>query len=253
MRSVPGEMPGHTADMARRAMPLADGPARNADAAQKAGKALLYHRQRRPELIASRMRIVIRRVSCWHGAVRSPGPACLDVITPKCRLPGSWSIGWPLGRPDGRPASNVGQRRRADDNVGRQLKAETPLDGGLISRYRGPPAGNPGRPVQGCPVARCRPPGPWRQHPCAASPTERLNKTQLLLVLVDVNDIETSDPPRHSAARRHLRGSGRKALSAVVLSGVALVIFGGLTLKTLLVIAAAGAIVAAARRYRPKK
>jgi hypothetical protein len=39
----------------------------------------------------------------------------------------------------------------------------------------------------------------------------------------------------------------------VALSGVALVIFGGLTVRTLLVIAAAGAIVAAARQYRPKK
>jgi hypothetical protein len=68
-----------------------------------------------------------------------------------------------------------------------------------------------------------------------------------------MNHIETSDPPRHPAARRYLRGPGRKALAAVVLSGVALVIFGGLTLRTLLVIAAAGAIVAAARRYRPKK
>ncbi len=48
-------------------------------------------------------------------------------------------------------------------------------------------------------------------------------------------------------------GPGPKALAAVVLSGVALVIFGGLTLRTLLAIAAAGAIVAAARRYRPKK
>ena len=71
-------------------------------------------------------------------------------------------------------------------------------------------------------------------------------------MLVDVNEIETSDPPRHPAARRHLRGPGRKALAALVLSGVALVIFGRLTLWTLLVIAAAGAIVAAARRYRPK-
>ena len=84
-------------------------------------------------------------------------------------------------------------------------------------------------------------------------PTVRVNKTQLLSVLVDMNHIETSDPPRHPAARRHLPGPGRKALAAVVLSGVALVIFGGLTLRTLLVIAAAGAIVAAARRYRPKK
>ena len=80
-----------------------------------------------------------------------------------------------------------------------------------------------------------------------------MNETQLLPVLVDVNDIETSDPPRHPAARRHMRGPGPKALAAVVLSGVALVIFGGLTLKTLVVIAAASAIVAAARRYRPKK
>jgi len=38
-------------------------------------------------------------------------------------------------------------------------------------------------------------------------PTGRVNKTQLLSVLVDVNDIETGDPPRHPAARRHLRGS----------------------------------------------
>jgi hypothetical protein len=53
--------------------------------------------------------------------------------------------------------------------------------------------------------------------------------------------------------RRHLRGAGRKALAAMALSGVALVILGGLTLWTLLMIAAVGAIVAAARRYRPKK
>jgi hypothetical protein len=72
-------------------------------------------------------------------------------------------------------------------------------------------------------------------------------------VLVDVNHIETSGQPRQPAARRHLRGPGRKALAAVALSGVALVIFGGLTLRTLLVLAVAGAIVAAARRYRPKK
>jgi hypothetical protein len=84
-------------------------------------------------------------------------------------------------------------------------------------------------------------------------PIVRVNNTQLRSVLVDVNDVETSDPPRHPAARRHLRGPGPKALAAVVLSGVALVLFEGLTLKTLLVLAAAGAIVAAARRYRPKK
>ena len=83
--------------------------------------------------------------------------------------------------------------------------------------------------------------------------TGRVNETQLLSVSVDVNDIETSDPPRHPATRRHLRGPGRKALAALVLSGVALVMFGRLTLRTLLVIAAAGAIAAAARRYRPKK
>jgi hypothetical protein len=43
------------------------------------------------------------------------------------------------------------------------------------------------------------------------------------------------------------------ALAALVLSGVALVIFGRLTLWTLLVIAAAVAIAAAARRYWPKE
>ena len=72
-------------------------------------------------------------------------------------------------------------------------------------------------------------------------------------MLVDVNDIETSDPPRRPAARRHLHGPGPKALAALALSGVALVIFGRLTLRTLLVTASAGAIAAAARRYRPKK
>jgi uncharacterized membrane protein YdbT with pleckstrin-like domain len=87
----------------------------------------------------------------------------------------------------------------------------------------------------------------------APLPTGRVNKAQLLSVLVDVNDIETSDPPRHPAVRRHLRGLGRKALAALVLSGVALVIFGRHTLWTLLVIVAAAAIAAAARRYRPKK
>ena len=96
-------------------------------------------------------------------------------------------------------------------------------------------------------------PGPWRRTRAPRLPIVRVNQTQLLSVLVDVNDIETGDPPRHPAARRHLRGPGRKALAAVVLSGAALVIFGGLTLRTLLVIAAAGAIAAAARRYRPKK
>jgi hypothetical protein len=68
-----------------------------------------------------------------------------------------------------------------------------------------------------------------------------------------VNNIESSDPPRHPAGRRHLRGPGRKALAALVLSGVALVIFGRLTLSTLLVIAAVGAIAAAARWNRRKK
>jgi hypothetical protein len=65
-----------------------------------------------------------------------------------------------------------------------------------------------------------------------------------------VNDIESSDPSRHPAARRR---PGRKALAALVLSTVALIIFGRLTLRTLLAITAAGAIAAAARRYRPKK
>jgi len=79
-----------------------------------------------------------------------------------------------------------------------------------------------------------------------------VNQTQLLFVLVDVNDIKPATRPG-IRPRRHLRGPGRKALAALVLSGVALVIFGRLTQSTLLVIAAAGAIVAAARRYRPKK
>ena len=79
-----------------------------------------------------------------------------------------------------------------------------------------------------------------------------MNGTQLLSVLVDVNDVETRDPS-HPPARRHFRGPGLKALAALVLSGVALVIVGRLILLTLLLIAAAGAIAATARRYRPKQ
>jgi hypothetical protein len=106
----------------------------------------------------------------------------------------------------------------------------------------------------GLSIAQSRQPGALAAGTLAPRlPIERVNQTQLLPVLVDVNDIETSDPPRRPAARRRLRGPGPKALAAVVLSGVALVIFGGLTLRTLLVIAAVGAIIAAARRYRPKK
>ena len=72
-------------------------------------------------------------------------------------------------------------------------------------------------------------------------------------MLVDVHDVGASDPSRYPAARRHLRGPGRTALAALVLSGVALVIVGRLARWTLLVIVAAAAIAAAARRYRPKK
>jgi hypothetical protein len=103
-------------------------------------------------------------------------------------------------------------------------------------------------------VFRERPPGPLAVGTLTPRlPTRRVNERQLLSVLVDVKDIETSDPPRHTAVRRHLRGPGRKALAALVLSGVALVIFGRLTLWTLLVIVAAVAIAAAARRHWPKK
>jgi hypothetical protein len=164
------------------------------------------------------------------------------------------------GQPDGywtgkgRPASNVGQRRGADDNLDHPLQAETLLDAELISHHRVPPARNPADQPRAVPLL-----DPSTRGALTAAPLHRVrqpkgvNKTQLLPVLVDVNHIETSDPPRHPATRRHMRGPGPKALGAVVLSGVALVILGGLTLKTLLVIAVAGAIVAAARRYRPKK
>jgi hypothetical protein len=95
---------------------------------------------------------------------------------------------------------------------------------------------------------------PWQRAPLAPRlPTRRVNKSQLLSVLVEVKDIGTSDPPRHPAVRRHLRSPGRKALAVLVLSGVVLVIFGRLSLWTLLVIVAAAAIAAAARRYRPRK
>jgi hypothetical protein len=177
----------------------------------------------------------------------------LEVITPKAACPelvNRMATG-PAGK--GRPASNAGQRRGGDDNVDHPLQAETLLDAELISRYRVPPAGNPAdrsRAVH-CSISAT---GALAAGTLAPPlPIERVNQTQLLPVLVDVNDIETSDPLRRPAARRHLRGPGPTALAAVVLSGVALVILGGLTLRTLLVIAAVGAIVAAARRYRPKK
>jgi hypothetical protein len=151
-----------------------------------------------------------------------------------------------------RTASKADQRRRPDDNVDHPLQAGTLLDAGLIGRYRAErwqPADR-SRAVH-CSISATEGLAAAPLHP--RPPIERVNQTQLLPVLVDVNHIETSGPPRPPAARRHLRGPSRKALATVVLSGVALVIFGGLTPRTLLVIAAAGAIVAAARRYRPKK
>jgi hypothetical protein len=42
----------------------------------------------------------------------------------------------PAGK--GRPTSNADQRRRADDNAGHPLRAETLLDAELISRYGAP-------------------------------------------------------------------------------------------------------------------
>ena len=61
---------------------------------------------------------------------------------------------------------------------------------------------------------------------CGTGPSSPIRQNRRQLV---VNEIETSDPPRHPAARRHVRGPGRKALAAVVLSGAALVIFGDST------------------------
>jgi hypothetical protein len=129
-----------------------------------------------------------------------------------------------------RQSFNADQRRRADHNVGLPLRAETLLDAELISRYGVPPLDTAERPWT-------VPLPDFNNRPLAAGalaplPTGRVNKAQLLFVLVDVNDIETSDPPRRPAVCRHLRGPGRKALAALVLSGVALVIFGRLTQLT---------------------
>jgi hypothetical protein len=133
---------------------------------------------------------------------------------------------------DGSPVAsfNADQRRRADHNVGHPLRAETLLDAEPISRYGAPPLDTAERPWT-------VPLPDFDNRPLAAGtlaplPTGRVNKAQLLFVLVDVNDIETSDPPRRPAVCRHLRGPGRKALAALVLSGVALVIFGRLTQLT---------------------
>ena len=113
---------------------------------------------------------------------------------------------------------------------------------------------NTADPGQGCLVARYRQPGPLAVGTLAPRlPVRRVNEKRLLSVLVDVKTSKPATRPRHPAVRRHLRGPGRKALAALVLSGVALVIFGRLTLWTLLVIVAAAAIAAAARRHRPKK
>jgi hypothetical protein len=129
-----------------------------------------------------------------------------------------------------RQSFNADQRRRADHNVGLPLRAETLLDAELISRYGVPPLDTAERPWT-------VPLPDFNNRPLAAGalaplPTGRVNKAQLLFVLVDVNDIETSDPPRRPAVCRHLRGPGRKALAALVLSGVALVIFERLTQLT---------------------
>jgi len=97
------------------------------------------------ELNAPGMRIgpPTRRVGTPHPRV--PGRRAWEVITPESCLPRSWSTSWLQGRPgrdgrEGRPASNAGQRRRADDNSGHPLRAETVLDAGLISRYDVPPS-----------------------------------------------------------------------------------------------------------------
>jgi hypothetical protein len=157
----------------------------------------------------------------------------------------------PAGK--GWPASNAGQRHRTDDDVGHQLQAETLLDAGLISRYGVPPAGNPADRSRAVPLLDPGNRGPWRRAPLHRLPIVTVNQTQLLSVLVDVNDIETSDPPRHpdapALARPGPEGAGRRGAQRRCAGHLA----GGLTLWTLLVIAAAGAIVAAARRYRPKK
>jgi hypothetical protein len=99
----------------------------------------------------------------------------------------------PAGK--GRPASNAGQRRGADDNVGHELQAATLLDAGLISRYRMPAAGNPADRSLAVPLLDLDSRGPGDGHPCTASANRRVNQTQLLSVLVDVNDIETSNAP----------------------------------------------------------
>jgi len=113
---------------------------------------------------------------------------------------------------------NADQRRRADHNVGHPLRAETLLDAELISRYGVPPLDTAERPwTVLLPDFNNR---PLAAAALAPLPTGRVNKAQLLFVLVDVNDIETSDPPRRPAVCRHLRGPGRKALAALVLSGV---------------------------------
>ncbi len=68
-----------------------------------------------------------------------------------------------------RPASNAGQRRGADDNVGHPLQAGTLLDAELISRHGVPPAVNPAdrsRAVH-CSISATGPLGGG--HPCTAS------------------------------------------------------------------------------------
>jgi hypothetical protein len=143
----------------------------------------------------------------------------LDVITPESCLPRSWSTSWLLGR------------------LGRDGQPQTPASAAELMTT---PVTRYGRALAAGTLA-------------PRLPTRRVNERQLLSVLVDMEDIETSDTPWHPAVRRHFRGLGRKAVAALVLSGVALVIFGRLTLWTLLVIVAAAAIAAAARRHRPKK
>ena len=191
----------------------------------------------------------------WHAASPSPGPARLDVITPASCLPGSWSTSWLLGQPetDGQPQTPA-SAAELTTTPAHPLRAETPLDGELISRYDVPPSQHrcPGPGLSRCPLSTTGPLGGG--HPCAASANQ---KSERYVVTIRVSRCERYRNQRPGPSIQPCAGTcaarvGRRwppwCSAALPWSSS-----DDSPLWTLLVIVAAAAIAAAARRHRPKK
>ena len=102
----------------------------------------------------------------------------------------------PTGR--GRPVFNVGQRRRAEHNVGHPLRAETLLDAELISRYGVPPSQHRCTAL-GCPVARFRQPALGGGHPCTAA--NRKSEQSAVTIRVSRRERHRNQRPAPTSSR----------------------------------------------------